>query len=151
MTLEEVRGRKLGADVLGCPPGGAVIVIDRLRVAHMGVATASGPLGLAAAEPPAAASHRLRGLEGTPRGFGHCGLGLHRLYVPGPVQAQRGGTRLQRAMLSMHLLYAHHFILGVYRLEELTPESEKSKSGLIQIYCEATGKLEARPSSELGP
>ena len=55
----------------------------------------------------------------------------------------------QRAMLSMHLLYAHHFILGVYRLDELTPESEKSQSGFIQIYCEATGKLEARPFSEL--
>ncbi|CAE7538418.1 NLRC3 [Symbiodinium sp. CCMP2456] len=54
-----------------------------------------------------------------------------------------------RAMRSMHLLYAHEHICRVIRLEELTPESEKSTSGSIDIYCEKTGKFEPRPFAEL--
>ncbi|CAE7821473.1 LZTR1 [Symbiodinium sp. CCMP2592] len=54
-----------------------------------------------------------------------------------------------RAMRSMHLLYAHRHIGHVIRLEELTPESEKSLEGSIDMYCEATGKFEARPLSDL--
>ncbi|CAE7380814.1 LZTR1 [Symbiodinium sp. CCMP2456] len=55
----------------------------------------------------------------------------------------------RKAMSSMHLLYAHRYIHRVIRLEELTPESEKSLEGSIDMYCEATGKFEARPRSEL--
>jgi len=55
----------------------------------------------------------------------------------------------QKAMRSMHLLYSHRYIRHVIRLEELTPESEKSLEGFIDMYCEATGKFEARPLSEL--
>ncbi|CAE7821385.1 NLRC3 [Symbiodinium sp. CCMP2592] len=55
----------------------------------------------------------------------------------------------QKAMRSMHLLYSHRYIRHVIRLEELTPESEKSLEGSIDMYCEATGKFEARPLSEL--
>ena len=56
-----------------------------------------------------------------------------------------------RAMRSMHLLYAHQHICRVIRLEELTPESQKSTSGSISIYCEETGKFEPRPFAELVP
>ncbi|CAE6961153.1 NLRC3 [Symbiodinium natans] len=55
----------------------------------------------------------------------------------------------KKAMRSMHLLYAHDHINRVVRLEELTPESEKTMSGSIGMYCEATGKFEERPRSEL--
>ena len=55
----------------------------------------------------------------------------------------------QKAMRSMHLLYSHRYIRHVIRLEELTPETEKSLEGSIDMYCEATGKFEARPLSKL--
>ncbi|CAE7453862.1 ABCA5 [Symbiodinium sp. CCMP2592] len=55
----------------------------------------------------------------------------------------------KRAMRSMHLLYAHEYIGRVIRLEELTPESQKSTSGSISIYCENTGRFEPRPYGEL--
>ena len=56
----------------------------------------------------------------------------------------------QQAMRSMHILYAHTAIARVFRLEDLTPETERvCQRDSIEIYCEQTGKFEARPFSEL--
>ena len=60
VTLEEVRGRKLGADVLGCPPAGAVIV----SVSHTWESQQHpDPWGW---QLRSLLRHRLRGLEKTP-------------------------------------------------------------------------------------
>ena len=68
--------------------------------------------------------------------------------MPGPVQAQQGGTRL---LSESHAVDASAICASLHSggVSLGGAESEKSQSGFIQIYCEATGKLEARPSSEL--
>ena len=42
----------------------------------------------------------------------------------------------QRAMKSMHVLYAHESVLTVVRLEELTEEKEKKRAGPLEFYYE---------------
>ena len=54
------------------------------------------------------------------------------------------------AMTSMHVLYAHADLAWVERLTDLTPDTCMQRApSSVAIYCEASGALETRPSSEL--
>ena len=56
----------------------------------------------------------------------------------------------QRAMDSMHLLYAHAYLTRVFRIEELTPADWKRKQPTsIRVYCEKTDQVERRPLKDL--
>ena len=56
----------------------------------------------------------------------------------------------QRAMGSMHIMYAHAYVTRVFRIEQLTPEKWKqSHPRLINICCEQTGKVEPWPFNDL--
>ena len=56
----------------------------------------------------------------------------------------------QHAMGSMFVLYSHKAVAWVERIADLTPEIDRQQPpSVIDIYCNDTGKFEARPFSEL--
>ena len=57
----------------------------------------------------------------------------------------------QRAMRSMHLLYAHDCLTRVFRVETLTPSHVRKRAppSKINIYWEESGQIEPRPLTDL--
>ena len=79
-----------------------------------------------------------------------CWIFIDYMCLPQYKRTEEQQQHFSRAMKAMHVLYAHAAIHEVVRLENIKPLVVSSTDQrFIEVYCEATGKVEPRPFTEL--